>query len=160
MVDLFSYLKEINLPYTHHEHPAVFTCADANRLIPDLEGAKTKSLFLRDKDGDRAIMVVVPDHKRVDLNELKRVLDCKRLSFGSADRLRECLGVEPGSVSMLALVHDQQRRVELIIDREVWEQPLIQCHPLVNTATLVIPREGVAQFLSSLGIVPRVIELN
>jgi Ala-tRNA(Pro) deacylase len=70
------------------------------------------------------------------------------------------LGVEPGSVTVLGLVNDTDNGVELYVDRDVWNAPLWRCHPLVNTATLVIPRSGIETFLAHTGHRARVIELT
>ena len=69
------------------------------------------------------------------------------------------LGVEPGSVTVLGLIHDTENAVEVYIDRDVWNAPLWRCHPLVNTATLVIPRQGIERFFEHTGHKPRVIDL-
>ena len=41
--------------------------------------------------------------------------------------------------------------VEVFIDRDVWMASAIHCHPLVNTATLSVSRDGVERFLASTG---------
>jgi Ala-tRNA(Pro) deacylase len=69
------------------------------------------------------------------------------------------LGVEPGSVTVLGLIQDTENAVELYVDRDVWNAPLWRCHPLVNTATLVIPRQGIERFLEHTGHRPRVIDV-
>ena len=49
---------------------------------------------------------------RIDLKIAARLLGASgRLSFGSADLLRETLGVEPGSVTPFALINDRDARV-------------------------------------------------
>ena len=48
------------------------------------------------------------------------------------------LGVQPGSVSVLSLLHDTENRVQLIFDRTVLLQPEFGCHPCLNTSTLCL----------------------
>ena len=50
--------------------------------------------------------------------------------------------------------------VELYVDREVWHAPFWRCHPLVKTATLLIPRSGIDTFLLHTGHEARVVELR
>ena len=52
---------------------------------------------------------------------------------------------------MLGIVNDAEHGVEVVIDEELWGQSL-QCHPLVNTATLVISPEGVERFILEHGL--------
>ena len=55
--------------------------------------------------------------------------------------------VQPGSVTILALVNDPDHLVELYIDPEIWNAKQIHCHPLVNTETLVLSHDALARFL-------------
>lgn len=146
-VEIYEFLEQHSIPYERVDHPPVYTCEEARRLIPDLPGVSTKSLFVRDKKGKRHFLVVVPDHKSVDLRALEKYLGCSKLSMGSPDRLMEHLGIEPGSVSILATVNDGAGRVEVVIDAQIWSANSWQCHPLVNTATLIIDREQIERLL-------------
>ena len=66
-------------------------------------------------------------------------LGAGRLSFASPERLQKHLGLLPGAVSLLGLVNDPSGAVEFVIDRSLWDADAVQAHPLVNTATMVIP---------------------
>jgi len=151
MADIFEFLNLQGIAYERHDHPAVFTCEEAERLVPPLPAAHTKNLFLRDKKGERHCLVVVGYDKQVDLKGLSATIDWTKLSFGSPDRLKRYLGIEPGSVSMLALVNDSAAEVAVFIDEDLWQAEAFQCHPLVNTATLVISRTGIEKFLEATG---------
>ena len=128
-------------------------------LSPELNGASTKNLFLRDKKGIRHFLVTVPEDKKVDLKTLSSALDSSRLSFASPERLKTHLGIDPGSVSLLALANDSENNVEVFIDQEIWEDEAILCHPLVNTSTLVVPRKDMKLFLEKTGHGVRLIEV-
>ena len=82
-----------------------------------------------------------------------------RLSFASPDRLKTYLGIDPGSVSLLALLNDSEKKVEVFIDNELWDAETILCHPLVNTSTLAVPRDGIKQFLEKTGHTLRLVEV-
>ena len=83
----------------------------------------------------------------------------KRLGFASTERLRQYLGVESGSVSVLSLIHDQLNSVELVIDQKIWNADFIQVHPLINTETVVIPKAELKRFLAATGHQPTVLEI-
>lgn len=156
--DLLLLLDRNGLPYDIVEHEPVFTIEDALAATPEIGGIKTKNVFLRDAKGTRHFLVIVPHDVRLDLAALARTLDATKLSMGSADRLQRTLGVSPGAVSVLALVNDRSRAVELIVDRRVWQADKVQAHPLRNTATLAIERAALAAFLALTGHEPRLIE--
>ena len=160
METFFNFLEANQIVYTRHDHPAVYTVEEADRLVPELAAAKTKNLFLRDDKGRRHFLVVVPGHKQVDLKTLKDRMGIKRISFGSPQRLQKHLGIEPGAVSILALYNDKALAVELFVDQELWTSESFQCHPLVNTATLEITRENLIRFLEITGHEMTIIEVS
>jgi len=159
MEAFFQFLKDNQISYTRHDHPAVYTVEEADRLVPELSAAKTKNLFLRDAKGQRHFLVVVPGHKQVDLKTLKDRMGIKRISFVSPERLKKHLGIEPGAVSILALYNDRPHNVEVFVDQELWASESFQCHPLVNTATLEITRENLVRFLEITGHEMKTIEV-
>lgn len=159
MPDLYDFLSAHDITCQRVDHPPVFTIDEVERLVPPLDGAATKNLFLRDKKGTRQALVVVAASKPVDLRALAATTGFERPSFGSADRLKRCLGIEPGSVSLLALVNDPGHAVEVFIDRDLWATGAIHCHPLVNTATLSVRHEDVERFLAATGHAHRLVDV-
>ena len=151
MVDLYQILAEHRIEYERYDHPAVYTVEDVRRLVPPLPAVKTKNLFLRDHKGKRHFLVIVPAEKRVHIKALHAVIGSSRLSFGSANRLKKYLGVDPGAVTLFALINDHNHEVELIVDESLWKQEAFQFHPLVNTSTLVVSRQNLKRFLDLTG---------
>ena len=151
MSEFYQFLAENGIEYERHDHPAVYTVEEARYLVPDLPAAKTKNLFLRDKKGQRHFLVIVPADKRIDIKALPAVVGSNRLSFGSAQRLKKYLGVEPGAVTLFAIFYDPKCDVELIIDETLWPAEAFQFHPLVNTSTLVISRDNLVRFIELSG---------
>ena len=158
--ELETFLRAHAIEARRVEHPPVMTVEESERLVPPLPGAKTKNLFLRDKKGARHFLVSVPHDLTVDLDALGDAIGAGRLGFASAERLQRHLGVTPGSVSLLSLVHDRAHAVELVIDRRLWDADAVHAHPLVNTATLVLPHDALERFLAATGHVPRIVEIR
>jgi Ala-tRNA(Pro) deacylase len=148
---LLKYLDQLSIPYEYHEHVPVFTSEQARRLIPPLAGASAKNLFLRDRKGRRHFLHSLPDSKILDLKSLSASLGVSGLSLASPERLLKYLGITPGAVSLLALVNDPEGRVEVLIDQDLWQADYLQCHPLVNTATLVIALKDIKKFIAATG---------
>lgn len=138
------------------DHPPVYTAEEAERLVPAARGAHAKNLLVEDRRDGRLFMLTVPFGVRVDLAGTAAVLGTNKLRFASAEIMQATLGVTPGAVSMLALVNDHAGRVTLVLDQSLAEAEAVQCHPLVNTATLVIDRGNLLRFLSEIAHVPRV----
>jgi Ala-tRNA(Pro) deacylase len=159
MMDIYQFLADHDIEYERHDHPPVFTCEEALRLVPPLPAAKTKNLFLRDRKGRRHFLVAVGYEKVVDLKALASLLGVSKLGFASAERLQRYLGVDPGSVSILGVVNDVNEEVEVIVDQDLWGAKAFQCHPLVNTSTLVISRDHIQRFLEATGHRVRVLDV-
>jgi Ala-tRNA(Pro) deacylase len=146
--ELYHFLEEHRFVYQRIEHPPVFTCEQADHYRPDLPGVSTKNLFLRDKK-HHFYLVMTACEKKLNLKKLGQALNAPKLHFGSEDSLMELLGLTPGSVTVLGLVNDQHHQVELWIDEAIWGEEYFLCHPLVNTATLVLTKADLVRFFET-----------
>jgi Ala-tRNA(Pro) deacylase len=154
--DLFAYLDTLGIAHKTVSHPAVFTVDEARALRGAVAGGHTKNLFLRDKKG-AAFLVVALENAEIELKSLHRVLGASgRFSFGSAELMRELLGVEPGSVTPFAAINDTAGRVTVVLDAAMMAHDVLNFHPLVNTATTTISRDGLLKFLEATGHRPRI----
>ena len=154
--DLFAYLDSLGIAHKTVTHPAVFTVEEARSLRGAVPGGHTKNLFLRDKKG-AAYLVVASEDAAIELRSLHRQLGASgRFSFGSAELMRELLGVEPGAVTPFAVINDAARRVTVVLDAAMMAHETLNFHPLVNTATTTISRQGLLKFLEATGHSPRI----
>jgi Ala-tRNA(Pro) deacylase len=154
--DLFAYLDSLGIAHQTVTHPPVFTVGGARELRGAVAGGHTKNLFLRDKKG-AAYLVVAPEDAAIELRSLHRALGASgRFSFGSAELMSELLGVTPGSVTPFAVINDKDQRVTVILDTTLMAHAMLNFHPLVNTGTTTISREGLLKFLESTGHLPRI----
>ena len=156
---LYAFFAKQGIAYERIDHPAVFTADEAERLVPKARGAHAKNLLVEDRKDGRLFMLTVPFGKRTDLAATARLLGAGKLRFASPETMQETLGITPGAVSMLALANDRAKRVSLVLDRVLSEADALQCHPLVNTATLVIDQGDLRRFLDAIEHVPWVQEV-
>lgn len=155
--DLFARLDALGIETRTVTHPPLFTVEDSQSLRGDIPGGHTKNLFLKDKKGN-LFLVVVEEEARVDLKSLHGPLGAaSRLSFGSAELLEEVLGVKPGAVTAFGPVNDTGGRVTVVLDEELMQHEVINCHPLINTATTAIGRDDLVRFLKSTGHDPLIL---
>ena len=160
MSDIYEFLATHGIPYERYDHVAVFTCDEAERAVPDIPAAHTKNLFLRDKKGQRHMLLVTLCSKAVDLKQVSDVIGADRLSLGSPERLAARLGVTPGSVTVLALINDPEHQVEVLVDEDVWNAASVRAHPLANTATLSITQSDMRKFIEATGHKARVVKVR
>ena len=113
-----------------------------------------KNLFLRNKKEAMWLVVALED-RAVDLKRLGEVLGAGRLSFGSPERLRTYLGVEPGSVTPFAVINDVGGKVTLVLDRGLQGEGLVNAHPLTNSMTSAIALADLLRFFEVAGHAPQ-----
>ncbi len=159
MTDVYQYLDTNKVTYKEHKHPPVFTCEESERLCRDIPGLACKNLVLVGKATGAYYLLVMPAAKRADLKKFAEVVSEKRVSFASAEVVREKLGLEPGSVSPFGLINDTNQEMNMFIDREVYDAPIVGFHPNINDATLELTQEMFHTYLQSLDHVTNVVDL-
>ena len=154
--ELFALLDRLEIPHTTVSHPPLFTVEQSRALRGQIPGGHTKNLFLKDKR-DAFYLVVTLEHAAIELKSLHRRLGAAgRFSFGSAEALRQLLGVEPGAVTPFAAMNDGAGKVTVVLDAAMMAHDVLNYHPLVNTMTTSISRTGLVQFLKASGHEPRI----
>jgi Ala-tRNA(Pro) deacylase len=155
--DLFTFLDRLGIAHRTVTHPALFTVEESRTLRGTIPGGHTKNLFLKDKKGTLFLVTALEDAV-IELKSLHRLLGAGgRLSFGSADLMRETLGVEPGAVTPFAAMNDTDRRVSVVLDAAMMQHETLNSHPLVNTMTTSIARADLLRFLEATGHPPRIV---
>ena len=153
---LIATLISLDISFTSHTHPPLRTVEDAKAFRGDLYGAHIKNLYLRDRK-KRNFLLVAEEDKTIDLRALPGLIGSARLSFGSADRLFEILGVRPGAVSPFTLINDPDHKVQLLLDADLADQPCLFAHPLVNDMTLGVSGADLMRFFNHTGHDPRLL---
>ncbi len=152
--EFLKFLEANRFVFERFEHPAVFTCEEAELHRPNRPAVSTKNLFLCDKKARRFFLAVTACEKTVRLDELPSQFGVSHLRFGSEENLMRLLGVTRGAVTMMGLANDIEHKVELWIDEHIWRGEFFQSHPLVNTATLVISKSELMRFFELTGHMP------
>ncbi|MBL0768692.1 prolyl-tRNA synthetase associated domain-containing protein [Sphingopyxis sp. XHP0097] len=150
---LLADLETLAIPFTAHEHIAVFTVAESDAVNADIPGAHTKNLFLKDAGG-AFWLVTVPSEARVDLKALPAAIGCKRVSFGKAEDMQRLLGIAPGSVTPLAAINAQPGSITVVLDAALATVDRVNVHPLRNTATLGLAGAMILDLLRHWGHAP------
>ena len=157
--DLFAFLDRLGIAHRTVSHPPLFTVEESQALRGTIPGGHTKNLFLRDKKGALFLVVALEDAV-IELRSLHRRLGASgRFSFGSADLLREALGIEPGAVTPFAAINDPAGRVTVVLDAAMMDHETLNYHPLRNTMTTSIGRADLLRFLEATGHRPEVVPL-
>lgn len=158
-LDLFEYLAHLGISTTTVEHEPLFTVEQADKLASGIPGGHIKNLFLKD-DNKQLWLLVAEDHAKIDLKKVGQLLNARKLRFADADLLWHTLGVKPGSVTPFALINDLDHKVNVVIDKTLFDCNIINAHPLENTATTSILLADFKKFLDATGHQVHIIDLN
>ena len=151
MKDIYVVLDNLDIKYEKFEHPPVFTVEESDKTNTSIPGKHTKNLFLRNKKKTKFYLVVLPAHKKFDLKKFAITIDDKHLSFASAEKLEQYLGLTPGSVSPFGLINDLDKEVIVYVDESLVEGGQVAFHPNKNDATMVIKSGDFEKFLKAVG---------
>jgi Ala-tRNA(Pro) deacylase len=158
-VDLFARFDRLGIKTETHEHAPVFTVEEARALRGAIPGGHCKNLFLRDERGTIWLIVCL-EEARIDLKAAPAKIGSKRLTFGKPDLLMEVLGVEPGSVTPFGLINDNAVRTNVILDKPMMDEELLNYHPLRNDATTTIRAADLLTFIRSCSHEPRIVAVG
>ena len=151
--------EELGINYVLHHHEAVYTVEESEKIDSEIPGIHCRNLFLRDKK-KKNYLVVLQNATDVDMKKLPEVINSDRLSFGSADRLWEFLGVRPGSVCPFSITNDNDQQVEIFLDKSMMEAEIVNYHPMLNTMTVSIKPDDLVKYIESTGHTPHIVDLS
>lgn len=147
MTRVEDFLKSQGIQYILHEHPAVYTCEEAEKYCGNIPGLACKNLLLKGRKSGRYFLVILPAKKRADLKKIGKIVDDKQITFANTENLLEKLGLEPGSVSPFGLINDKKNEIEVCVDKDVYNADRVSFHPNRNTASLELSGEMFRKFL-------------
>ena len=105
-----------------------------------------KQLFMHDKKKKENMwLVCAAVDTQIDLKGLNKYLKVASGNLRAADQesLTQYLGCRKGTVNYFSIVNDVNKKVKVVFDKNLHEAEWQSFHPMDNTASTVIKREGV-----------------
>lgn len=150
--NVYRFLSENFLSFLCIEHSPADTNEDCHEIEKYLDAVICKNLFLRNSAETKYFLLLMSPDTKFDSKIISKQIQSSRLSFASADKMIEILGVEPGSASIMCLINDSASDVSLLIDSRLLENEYFCCHPCKNTATLKFKTKDIFErFISITG---------
>lgn len=163
---LFKLFDELKINTTTFRHPPLFTVEDSQKLRGEIAGGHCKNLFLKDKKNN-FILAVMAEDRRLNIKALFKSkllnvndLNIGNLSFASADRMVEMLGINPGAVTPFSLINVKNKDLVVALDKAMLENEYLNYHPLHNEATTTIHRDDLIKFIEYFGFKPIIIDFD
>lgn len=149
--DIIELLNKKNIKYEIVEHDAVYTMEDIDKLNIENDGVEVKNLFLRDEKGKNHFLIVAKEDTKIDMKELKNIINSTRLSFASEERLDKYLHLTRGCVSPFGILNDETKEVKVFIDDKLKNETKIGVHPNENTSTIFISTNDIENIIKEHG---------
>ena len=160
MKEVFELLNKLEIEYTKVDHEKADTIEDCKKIEETLGCEICKNLFLCNRQQTEFYLLLMKGDKRFVTKDFSKTIGVSRLSFASPENLKKYLNVTPGSASVLGLIFDCEKTVNLYIDKEVAQQEFIGCHPCDNTSTLKIRTKDIFEkFLPYIGVKETIVEI-
>ena len=119
-----------------------------------------KNLFLCNRQQTVFYLLMMPGDNPFKTKELSSQINSSRLSFATPAHMLEYLDIKPGAVSVMGLMNDREKVVNLLVDEDVLKGEYVGCHPCVNTSSLRIRTDDLFEhYLPSTGHTMTVVKL-
>ena len=156
----YDLLDSLNIDYTRVDHDRAATMDDLAAAEAVLGCGIAKNLFLTNRQQTDFYLLIMPGSKPFKTKYLSAQLGCSRLSFASEEHLTSLLGVKSGSASLLGLMNDKDKKVQLVFDKELLSEAIFGCHPCINTSSIAFETSAIFEkILPALGIEFKAVEL-
>lgn len=120
-----------------------------------------KNLLIQERKGEkRKFLLIMDSRNQLSFQQLREILDCRKLEFVSSAEMKNILDTTPGNVSLFNLIHDQTKQVHLVLDEELLKANLLVFHPLYNGMSLFLKPSECMKFLDLIGRCANIISLS
>lgn len=165
-IRVYDLLDSLGVKYQRIDHEAAMTmeaCEEIDRTLSQGEEDKVsicKNLFLCNRQETDFYLLLIPGDKPFKTKYLSAQIGSSRLSFAKPEYMEKYLDITPGSVSVLGLMSDHEKKVRLLIDEDVLKDEYFACHPCINTSSLKIRTEDLTEkIIPAMGHEPQIVRL-
>lgn len=134
----YDLLDSLGIEYLRADHPVAETMTACEEIDRTLGGEICKNLFLCNKQQTAFYLLLMPGAKPFKTKLLSKQIGSSRLSFATPEHMEALLDITPGSVSILGLMNDKEKKVRLLVDNDILKGEFVGCHPCINTSSLKI----------------------
>ncbi|EOL47596.1 prolyl-tRNA synthetase associated domain-containing protein [Enterococcus phoeniculicola] len=152
-------LNELKIPFQVVDHPPALTTEEADSFIEGIEGVRTKSMFLTNKNKTAYYLVIMDDQKRLDMDKIKEVTGEKRIKMASENSLMEKMNLPVGVVSVFGLLNNKEKDIQVYFDEEITKETRMSFHPNINTKTIFVNTSDIFKFLQSINFNYSIIDI-
>lgn len=159
-VRTYDFLDSLGISYQRIDHEVTMTMEACAEIDKTLDAPTCKNLLLCNRQCTAFYLLLIPGDKPLKTSVLSKEIGSSRLSFAKGEYMEEFLDITPGSLSVLGLMNDKEKRVTLLIDRDVLKNAYFGCHPCINTTTLKFSTADLMEkIIPAMGHEPVIVDL-
>lgn len=143
----YELLTRLGIGFFRVDHDFADTIEACREVENVLGCAICKNLFLTNRQQTEFYLLLMPGDKPFKTKLLSKQIGSARLSFASAEDMERLLDITPGSVSVLGLMNDVDKKVHLLIDKDLAGDEYLGCHPCINSSTLKLSMKDLLEKL-------------
>ena len=132
----YDFLDRLNITYYRVDHEPAMTMEHCQAINEVLGAVICKNLLLCNRQKTSFYLLMMPDDKPFKTKEISSQINSARLSFADGETMEAFLDITPGSLSVLGLMNDKEKKVQLLIDEDLLKDEFIGVHPCINTSSL------------------------
>ena len=156
----YDLLDSLGIEYGRVDHEPAMTMEACEIIDRTLGATMCKNLMLCNRQCTVFYILLTPGEKVFKTSELSKKIGSSRLSFAKGEYMEEFLDITPGSLSILGLMNDREKRVNLLIDEDVLKGEYIGIHPCMNTSSLRIKTADMMEkLIPAMGHEPTIVSL-
>ena len=115
-IRVYDFLDKLGVQYQRIDHEAAMTmeaCEEIDHALGD-NTTICKNLFLCNRQETDFYLLLMPGDKPFKTKDLSAQIHSARLSFAKPEYMEKYLDITPGSVSVLGLMNDSEKKVQLL----------------------------------------------
>ena len=156
----YDLLDSLGIEYGRVDHEPAMTMEACEAVDTALGATMCKNLMLCNRQCTVFYLLLTPSEKVFKTSELSKKIGSSRLSFAKPEPMEEYLDITPGSLSILGLMNDKEKHVNLLIDEDVLKGEFIGVHPCINTSSLRIKTADLMEkLIPAMGHTPTLVQL-
>ena len=136
---VYEAFARLGIPFTRVDTDPGITMEDCLHIAGKIGVHIVKTVFVCNRQQTEFYHYVMPDDKPFVTREFCAALGIPRVSFASAEKLRELTGVAVGATTILSAILPEAAGVHLVIDRAIADSPWIACTDGTPTCFIKLP---------------------
>ena len=160
-IRVYDLLDSLNVEYQRIDHEAAMTMEACAAIDEVLDATICKNLLLCNRQCTAFYLLMIEGDKHFKTSTFSRQIGSSRLSFAAPEYMERFLDITPGSLSVLGLMNDHDRQVQLIIDEDILKGECFGCHPCINTSSLRLKTADLMEkIIPAMGHEPRIVRIE